>query len=112
MTNMANSTITTVELHVDETADPWHPSGPCRHCGVREATQWYVADGGMMAFVHGCGQAWCESCIVAEQIAYCEKEAVRIAEQLPKLRLAAERLKLVEMLAHQATKLDPCARRS
>ena len=59
------------------------PTGTCVNCGISQATQWWVAEGGVTAFVHGCAQAWCERCCIVEQIRHCEEAKSR----LPELRL-------------------------
>jgi hypothetical protein len=74
------------------------PKGLCRNCSVRQASTWWVGDGGTLAFVHGMGQPWCEPCCNGEQIKFAEEAVAR----LPKLRLDAERMKLLEVLGRRS----------
>lgn len=93
-----NVAVQYVEAQEDETnAGPFKPKGPCRNCGARRATTWWVDDGGVLAFVHGMGQPWCEVCCNQKQIEFAEEAAAR----LPKLRLDAERMKLLEVLGRR-----------
>ncbi|KKN82016.1 hypothetical protein LCGC14_0312830 [marine sediment metagenome] len=58
------------------------PTGLCENCGLRDATGWWVGDGGVLAFVHGHKKAWCEQCVVRAQIQHAEE----MAANLPSLR--------------------------
>ncbi|HYX22391.1 MAG TPA: hypothetical protein VFA98_16225 [Thermoanaerobaculia bacterium] len=73
------------------------PRGPCRNCGARQASTWWVGEGGGLAFAHGMAQAWCEPCCVQKQIEHAEE----VAAHLPELRLGAERMKLLEVLGRR-----------
>ena len=68
--------------------------GLCRSCRRREATVNWVGDGGVMAYVHGAYQRWCNVCAVRAQIAHAEEAAA----SLPALRaeLAAAEAEEVE----------------
>jgi hypothetical protein len=80
-----------------EREEAWRPKGPCRNCGVREASTWWVGDSGTLGFVHGMGQPWCERCCVEKQIEHAEE----VAKKLPKLRLDLERMMLLEALGRR-----------
>lgn len=80
-----------------EYKDASTPKGPCRNCGARQATTWWVGDGGALAWAHGMGQPWCEVCCNQKQIEFAEEAVAR----LPKLRLDAERMKLLEVLGRK-----------
>lgn len=65
----------------------------CQRCQQRPATLNWVADGGVMAYVHGMTQRWCERCAVSEQLVYATKIAATIPnlkERLRQLMVAAE----------------------
>lgn len=61
------------------------PSGPCKKCGEREATQIMAGQGAVMA-ARGYFDWWCEPCVLEAQI----KNAEALAAKLPewKARLA------------------------
>jgi hypothetical protein len=66
------------------------PSGPCQNCKMRPATEWWVEEGGTLAWVHGMGQAWCKLCCLKKQIAH----AHEVSRKLPKMYVEAARLEL------------------
>jgi protein-arginine kinase activator protein McsA len=45
----------------------------CQHCHKREATVNWVGEGGMMNFIHGFYERWCEQCCLEAEVAYAEK---------------------------------------
>jgi hypothetical protein len=90
-------TVNSVDMSVDPYAHDWSPKGPCVKCGVRKATSWFVAEGGALAFVHGCGQAWCGPCCTQAAIEHAEE----MAAKLPGLQRDMERMKLLEILARR-----------
>lgn len=47
----------------------------CQRCQVREATGWFDRSG---VAGHGFEQAWCEVCILAEQIPHARARAARL----------------------------------
>ena len=55
--------------------------GTCQHCNQRPATEWWVGEGGIMAWTHGQRSAWCKVCVVTEQLRY----AREIADGIPTL---------------------------
>lgn len=50
----------------------------CAKCGEREGTMDFVAEGGVLAYVHGMYQRWCRLCVVREQLAYAKARAADI----------------------------------
>jgi hypothetical protein len=70
------------------------PSGTCRNCQKRSATEWWTEDGGTLAFVHGMGQPWCRHCCLDKQI----RHAWAMSKSLPKLLREVGRLRLRELL--------------
>lgn len=98
MTNLPTTRFDTVNMEsYDPGSHDWSPKGPCVKCGVRKATSWFVADGGTLAFVHGCGQAWCGPCCTQAAIEHAEE----MASKLPGFKLDMERMKLLEILARR-----------
>lgn len=85
--------------------DSFKPKGPCQNCGAREATTWWVGDGGTLAFVHGFGRPWCEPCCFAKQLEHAEEQA----RSIPEIRLRIERSRLLEVLGRRAKKVRESA---
>jgi hypothetical protein len=54
------------------------PTGICRNCKEREATTWWIGEGGTLAYVHGMKSAWCELCAVNAQIDHVNEEMDRL----------------------------------
>jgi len=50
----------------------------CQNCGKREATTNWVGDGGVIEYVHGFYQRWCDYCATKATLAYARKQARRI----------------------------------
>lgn len=50
----------------------------CQHCGKRKATINWVGIGGVLDFVHGNYQRWCNYCATKEQLKHARKAAKRI----------------------------------
>lgn len=63
------------------TVETVHFKKQCQKCGLRDGTEVWTE--GMMAYVHGSYQMWCEQCCIVEQIRHCEEAVAR----LPELRL-------------------------
>ena len=80
-----------------EREDQMRPKGPCANCGARQASTWWVGEGGALAFTRGWGQPWCEPCCAQKQIEHAEE----MANKLPKLRLDVERMRLIEVLGRR-----------
>ena len=55
-------------------------TGTCERCGTRPASQWWVGEGGALAFVHGQYATWCERCCVEEQLRHARDAATHIEE--------------------------------
>jgi protein-arginine kinase activator protein McsA len=45
----------------------------CQHCHKREATVHWVGEGGVLDFVHGMYEEWCEICSLEAQLAHAKK---------------------------------------
>ena len=56
------------------------PSGDCANCGQRPATQFWVGEGGMLAYTHGHYQSWCEPCVLQAQLDYARERAEAIPD--------------------------------
>lgn len=54
----------------------------CANCGKRPGTISWVGEGGVLDYVHGMYQMWCELCTVEASIEYVVKQM----ERLPGLR--------------------------
>ena len=63
----------------------------CQNCGKRPGTTRYVADGGVMALVHGGYAWWCLLCCLDAQIAYAEERAAALPELREQRRELEER---------------------
>lgn len=61
----------------------------CQHCGKREATTIWVAEGGVLAWTHGGGQDWCQVCVIEAQLEHARK----MASKIPELEKELEELK-------------------
>ena len=61
--------------------DEFKVTGTCQNCQQRPATEWWVAEGGSLAFTHGMRAKWCHRCVVTEQLRF----AREIAATIPKL---------------------------
>ena len=64
----------------------------CTHCNIREGTQQWIGEGGMLAVSHGFYQLWCEVCVFGAQVAYAEEQAKSIPALKAKLAEALTRL--------------------
>lgn len=62
----------------------------CANCGEREGTINWVGRGGVMDFVHGMYEVWCELCAVEADLEYAKKQAKRV----PELEKKLEKLKI------------------
>ena len=71
-----NTVIHAVDVPLDPAAAP---AGQCQRCQQRPATQWWCP-GGALALAHGMAAAWCELCVVTEQLQHCREAAARIPE--------------------------------
>ncbi len=49
------------------------PKDLCQHCRERKATINWVGKGGMMDYIHGGYERWCEFCVLKEQLKYALK---------------------------------------
>ncbi len=68
-------------LYIDVPAQALpQPSGDCRNCGQRPATELWIGDGGSLAFVHGHYQPWCKPCTLQVQLDHARKRAKAIPE--------------------------------
>jgi len=83
-------------VHVDvppPDPDEFKVKGTCQKCGQRPATDWWVGEGGALAWTHGMRAAWCKLCVVTEQLRYCREQAARVPElEAELLRVTAEAL--------------------
>ena len=50
----------------------------CQNCAARPADSWWVGEGGTLAATHGYYAAWCERCIISEQLRVARELAARI----------------------------------
>lgn len=62
--------------------------GTCQNCKQRPATENWTGGGGVMAFVHGIYQRWCEVCCVTAQLEHAQAQAA----QVPELEARLQRL--------------------
>lgn len=68
------------EVHCDVDGSPQaQPHGPCDNCHQRPATAWWCPSG-TIGFVHGFAAAWCQVCVVTEQLRHARDMAARIPE--------------------------------
>jgi hypothetical protein len=65
--------------YIDMSAQPLpKPSGECVNCHQRPATQFWVGEGGALAYVRGHYESWCEPCVLQAQLDYAKERAEAI----------------------------------
>ena len=58
----------------------------CQHCHKRKATIKWVGEGGMLAFLHGAYEMWCNRCCDEAQLAFAKKHKDDYKKLLKKMK--------------------------
>ena len=68
------------------------PSGTCSNCHERPATEFWVGEGGSLAYVHGQYESWCKPCVLQAQLDYAKERAGAIPDLERKLTIAHDEM--------------------
>lgn len=56
------------------------PTGDCQNCHQRLATEYWVGDGGTLAFARGYYQFWCKRCALSVELSHAKERAQAVSD--------------------------------